>query len=187
MNSENINIKINKELETLGDEFIILLTSKPEYYFDSVLKTVKFITDKGMGGVYITTSRPYRFIKNRLEEYSTDTENLFFIDTISCMAGESYGERERCVFIENPTAIEEVGMWIDILMDRVNTENKFLIIDSLSTMLIYNEITALKEFSQFLISRMRLTGTSGVFASIDTETQNICGVLSTLCDKTIKV
>ena len=65
MNNEKIKIKISKEFESLGDEFIILLTSRPEYYFDSVLETVKFITDRRMGGVYITTSRPYHFIKNQ--------------------------------------------------------------------------------------------------------------------------
>ena len=96
MTNENIKIKINEELCSLGDEFIILLNSGPEYYFDSVLETVKCITNKGFGGVYITSSHPYRFVKNQFERYDIDTENLFFIDTISCMAGEHSGERERC-------------------------------------------------------------------------------------------
>lgn len=188
MTDENLKIKINKELDTLGDSFIILINANSKDYFDSVLETLKFMTDRGMGGVYLTSARPYNYILKSFEKYNIDPKNLFFIDTISCMAGKSAGEQGKCVFIENPSALEEVGMWTSILMDRIGNKNKVLIIDSLSTLLIYNESTALTKFSQMLINRLRLQGSSGIFTAIDTEVhEGFQNALTALCDKIIKL
>ena len=188
MTNENFKIKLNKELSSLGNEFIILLNTDSKYYLDSVLETLKFMTDKRMGGVYLTSARPYGYMVKKFKEYNINNENLFFIDAISGMVGKSPGEDGRCVFIENPTALEEIGMWTNTLMDRIEVENKFLIVDSLSTMLIYNDVGALKEFSQFLINRLRLAGVSGIFTSIEMEIQmDFYGMMVALCDKTIEI
>ena len=188
MSNENFKIKLNRELSSLKDPFIILLNTNSKDYFDSVLETLKFLTDKGMGGVYMTSARPYNYLTETFRKQDIETRNLFFIDTVSCMAGKSPGEQGRCVFIENPTALEEAGMWTDTLMDRVGTENKFLIVDSLSNLLIYNDTGTLKRFSQFLIDRLRSQRASGVLASIDMEIpESLYEALNDLCDKTIEV
>ena len=188
MTDENFKIKLNKELDILGGNFIILLSTNSKDYFNSVLETLKFLTDRGMSGVYLTSARPYDYMMKNFEKYNINTENLFFIDTVSCMAGKFPGEHENCVFIENPTSLEEIGMWTDTLMKRLKIENKFLILDSLSTMLIYNDATSLKKFGQLLINRLRLHESSGIFTSIDMEIQGgLYEALSALCDKTIKI
>ena len=104
------------------------------------------------------------------------------------MAGKSPGESGNCVFIENPSALEEVGMWTNVLLERIGSKDKFLIVDSLSALLIYNNVEMLKKFSQFSINRLRLQGASGIFVSIDMEiAEGFYDTLATLCDKTIKI
>ena len=188
MTGENYKIKLNEDLAKLNDEFIALLNTNSKYYFDSVLESVKFMTDKGMGGVYLTSAHPHDYMMKVFERYNIETKNLFFIDTISCMAGKSPGESGNCVFIENPAALEEVGMWTSMLLERVGSKDKFLIVDSLSTLLIYNTVEMLKKFSQFSITRLRLQGASGLFVSIDMEIdEGFYDTLATLCDNIIKV
>jgi len=188
MNDKNFKINLCKDLGSLGDVFIVLLNANSKDYINSVLESLKFITDKGMGGVYLTSARPYGYMTKHFERYDIDTTNLFFIDTISCMAGKSPGEHGKCVFIENPSALEEVGMWVNSLMERIEMKNKILIIDSLSTMQIYNDIGTLTKFSQQLINRLRIRDESGIFTTIDTEIhEGLHNTLASLCDKTIKV
>jgi len=188
MTGENFKTKLNNELSGLGDKFIILLNTDSKYYFDSVLEALKFMTNRGMGGIYLTFARPHNYLTKTFKKYDIDAQNLFFIDTVSCMAGKSPGEQGGCVFIESPSSLEEVGTWTEILMGRIGMGSKFLIVDSVPTLLIYNEVGMLKNFSQLLINRLRLHGESGVFASIDMEIPvSFYETLSALCDKTIKV
>jgi len=173
MNDKNFKIKLDKELNNLAEKFIILLNTDPEYYFDSVAETVKFMTDKGMRGIYVTSARPYGYIERKFRSYDINTQNLFFIDLISCMAGKSAGEVGNCIFIENPVSLDEIEMWINILMERDDAKNKFLIIDSLSSLLVYNRPMSLKKFTELLVNYLRRYGVNGIFTTIDSEKHEV--------------
>ncbi len=173
MTDEQFKIKLDKELNNLADKFVILLNTDPEYYFDSVAETVKVMTDRGMTGIYVTSARPYGYIVQRFKEYNINTQNLFFIDLISCMAGKRAGEEGNCIFIENPVSLDEIEMWINTLMKRNDAKNKFLIVDSLSSLLIYNRPLSLKKFTELLVNYLRRYGVNGIFTTIDSEKHEV--------------
>lgn len=184
----NFKLKLNEELSKLDTNAIILLEVKSEYCFDSVLELIKFLTEKGMSGVYLSVTRPYRYIIKKFDENNIKKQKLFFVDTISCMAGKSPGEFGECIFLESPSAIQDIEIAIENSMGKIKDENKFLIIDSLSTMLIYNDAKTLEKLIEMLVRRLRTNKSGGIFVSIEGEiTDNFREKLKELCDKTIKV
>jgi len=188
MNLKNFKSQLNNELNSLGKESIILLNTNSKYYPDSVIETLKFMADRGMIGGYLTFARPYDYLIKIFKKYNIDDQNLFFIDTVSCMAGKSPGKQGRCMFIRNPSALGDIRMWTDTLMGGIEVKNKFLIIDSLPNLLIYNGVRILEKFTQSLINHLRFQRANGVFASIDTEIPvDFYERLAGMCDKTIKV
>jgi len=182
----DVNNRIKKEFETLSSNFVVLLDTHAENYFDAVMESVRVIMEKGGKGVYVTVSRPYRYILKEMQKRNINTENILFLDCISCMAGE-HGD-ETCTYVENPAALEEISMHITSLIDRVDSDKKFLIMDSISTLLIYNTLNSVKEFSMFLINKMRLDEVDGVLVIIEKEApEDLKQILIAMSDKLISV
>jgi len=181
----NIKNPIENEFETLNGEFIFLLDTRPEDYFDAVMEITKLMSSRGKG-VYVIVSRPYRFILNEMQRRKINTDNILFLDCISAMAGE-HGDKV-CKYVESPAALEEIGMHIGLLLDKIESKEKFLILDSISALLIYNSKNSLKEFSMFLINRLRLEKVTGVLVIIEKEIpDDLKQILIAMCDKVIYV
>ena len=176
--------KVSEEFEAVTDKFVVLLNTPPEKYFDTAINSTNLMLKKGKTGVYITASRPYRFITREMQKRSVDTKNLLFIDCISFMSGEH--SAGTCTYIENPAALEEISMHIGSLLSEIESDEKFLIMDSISTLLIYNSPGSVKEFAMFLINKLRLEGVDGILLAIEKELpEDLEQILISMCDKSI--
>jgi len=181
----DVNNQIKKEFGTLKSNFLVLLNVNAENYFEAVMKSAS-IMSKRKKGVYVTVTRPCRFILKEMKKRNINTDNILFLDCISAMAGESGNEFFTC--IENPAAIEEISMHINSLLNKIESDEKFLLIDSLSTLLIYNSIDSVKEFSMFLTNMLRLKGVDGILVIIEKEApEDLKQILIAMCDKVIHV
>jgi tetratricopeptide (TPR) repeat protein len=146
------------------------------------------VNERKEGGVYISVSKPYQQILKTVEGRLTSTENLKFIDCISRASGRTVEKTENVVYVENPASLEEISMYSDKLMREVPAQKKFLLIDSLSSLLIYNEERAIEELMHFLVNQIRSDGIGGVILSADeASTQKIVKRLIPTCDREIKV
>ena len=178
--------KIEKEFESLGDNFVLLLDANAKNYFEAVMEVLALMLKGKKRGVYVTASRPYRFISKEMQKRGVDTSNMLFLDCISAMAGEC--SDEICTYVENPAALEEISMHMSYLLGKIDSDEKFLIIDSISTLLIYNSINSVKEFSMFLINKLRLDNVNGVLVIIEKEApEDLKQILIAMCDKAIIV
>lgn len=180
-----IKDQIREKFESAGDPQLILLNTSSENYFEAVMESTKFMLKEGEG-IYFTASRPYRYISKEMQRRKIKTDDLVFIDCISIMAGEhSNGD---CIFVENPAALEEISMYIDSMLDKMEGSKKFLVMDSLSTLLIYNSQASVKEFSMFLMNKLRIHGVGGVFVVLERELpKDIKQILIAMCDKTVQI
>jgi len=88
--------------------------------------------------VYVTVTKPYDTIAKQYE-FIKEAKNIKFIDCISRAAGIST-PHPNCMYIESPTMLEKVSMEaMNIFKDTKGDSHKFLVIDSLSAMMIYND------------------------------------------------
>jgi archaellum biogenesis ATPase FlaH len=181
---KEIKEKIKEEIEPMSNKFIVLLDTPAEKYCDAAMCSADFMVGKGRTGVYVSASRPYRFMLKEMQKRGINPDNLLFIDCISRMAGEQ--PRGKCLYVENPSALGEISLHIASILDKIESNEKFLIMDSLSTLLIYNSANSIKDFLTFLINKLRLEGIDCIILVIEQEAPpDLRSALVGMCDKSI--
>jgi hypothetical protein len=185
---EHIKKKLYEGVKGLHDNPIIIASAKSKYHMLVVSALLDMlVNERGIGGVYISVSRPYGYIMDALKETGAETSKVFFVDCISQMAGKGGDKAENVVFVENPGSLEEVSMYLDRMLGKVPTEKKFLFLDSLSSLLIYNNEKSVKEFTHFIINKMRLDKISGIVLSTEKkEAEDLVRTLIPMCDAEIR-
>ena len=190
MESELTSImKLRGELNSIKKGSVILLQLNPKEYFDLTLEALKcIITEKGASVAYVTASRPHNYILSAVESKNICKENLLFIDCITYMANILPEKGGNCIFIENPSSLEEIGMHIDASLEKFGARDRVLFVDSLSTFLMYNNMRTLREFSHFLINKLRINGVGGLFIVIKgASRESITEELAMMFDKVIEI
>jgi len=103
---------------------------------------------------FVTASDTYDSISKTFKEIP-EHKNINFIDCISRAAGISELQG-NCIYIESPTMLEIASLNIMNNFRGVKDDvEKYVIIDSLSALMIYNDPDVIREFVSLLLSRTR--------------------------------
>ena len=137
--------------------------------------------------VYVTVTKPYDTLTKEYE-YLKEAKNIKFIDCISRAAGITVAN-SNCVFIESPTMLEKLGLEIMNTFKEVDDETKkYLVIDSLSNLIIYNDPEIVTEFFYHIINRTRARNIYTISLAIEEEgLDRYLNRLIYLNDKILKV
>jgi len=181
--------KVSSSMKDLGDNTIVIITSKSKDHMQVVSSMLKILVEgRKMGGVYISISRPYEYILNGMASVGLESNDIYFVDCISKMAGKAESKEANIVFVENPSSLEEVSMYLDRMLSKVKSKSKFLFLDSIDSLLIYNNDKSVKEFTHYIINKVRLEGTAGIILSIEKkEAEDLIKTLVPMCDSEIKI
>lgn len=182
---EELQASLVPKVMGMADNHILLLLSKNESHA-AVIPTVLdvLIRKRGMAGVYISVSRPHESILSMMHAAGIPASDIQFIDCISSMTGKvPQAAGGNVVFVENPSSLEEVSMYLDKSLKSITNPKKFIILDSLSSMLIYNSDKSVKEFTHFIINRMRLENIAGIILCTEKkEAEDLIRTLAPMCD-----
>jgi KaiC/GvpD/RAD55 family RecA-like ATPase len=178
--------KLERELAGLAGGRAFLVISNSEDNAKINAQILKLLTGRGFG-IYITANQPYASLVEMLTENGVDIKNLFFVDCITKRVKESPEEDENCIYIDSPKNLTDISISITEALEAAEGE-KFLFMDSLSTLLIYNPADVLARFSHFLISKIKLLKVAGVFMSAERDMEKgVLRQISQFCDKTIRL
>lgn len=143
----------------------------PDKYYNDIKQVIfEFLNNKPNNYcVYVTITRPYNSIKSEFEDLLKNS-NIKFIDCVSRIAGISKMEQQNCVFIESPTMLEKLGLEINNLFKEADKDqSKYLILDSLSTLMIYNEPEIVTKFFYYIVNVTRVKDIHSVYLVIEEE------------------
>ncbi len=157
-------------------------------YSDLTQALFEFIYSKPKTAwVYVTITNPYGDIVKKFGNM-LDKGNIKFIDGISRAAG-IYEINPNCTFIESPAQLEKILLEImSAFRDLENDVQKYLVIDSLSSLLTYNNVSLVTEFFTHLSNRTKLEDIHSISLSIEEEMEeNINKILYLKSNKIIKV
>ncbi|VVC04385.1 Uncharacterised protein [Candidatus Burarchaeum australiense] len=168
--------------------FVVLFIADPKDYVTQNLELLAdFVNVQKLNGVYITVNRPYDSLISLLKREGIDTSKIFFIDLITKTARDAPERRGNCIFMGNASNLTDLSVAISQAVSVDPNAKKFIYLDSLSTMLIYNEAGSLSKFSHFLTSRLREWNVDGVFISLDSESdRTLTNTLSQFCDRVVR-
>ncbi len=137
--------------------------------------------------IYVTVSKPYETFVNQFK-FLQETDNVKFIDCISRAAGILRND-PNCIYIESPTMLEKIGLEIMNIFKEVDEENKkYLILDSISNLIIYNDPGIVTEFFYHIINKTRVKNIHTISLAIEEEgLEKHLNRLIYLNDKILKV
>jgi KaiC/GvpD/RAD55 family RecA-like ATPase len=103
---------------------------------------------------FVTVSKTFDYLAKTFKE-STWHPNIKFIDCISRAAGIS-DNSNNCIFLESPVMLENLILEIiNNFKTQKRDMDKYIVIDSLSALMIYNDPEIIREFISLVMNRSR--------------------------------
>jgi len=184
--TEEMSKIINEALKDETEPGIsLVLTTAKKYNEANVTLTEYMVNTKGIPGVYVTLNKPYRTMIKNLDG-KVDLRMLIFIDAITKSTGGKINKDDECLYLDTMQNLTDLGVAIDQAISAIPNDKKFLLFDSLSTLLIYSQVGSVSKFIHFLTGKIRALGVNGILLSlVHGEEDEFLSQISMFCDQTI--
>ncbi len=161
-----------KKLKALDDEGVLIVLAMPSVYQKVNLEVLSFlVNERGHECVYLALNKPHNKIIRLLEKNKIDPKKFFFIDSIYETVYGQAPEVENTLFVSSPHGLTEMSISLNKAMKALSGKKKFIFLDSISTLLVYNEPISVTRFAHFLVGRTLAAGMKGVFMSLQRESE----------------
>ena len=182
--------KVNEEFkEKVKDlkKYIALATVSAKNYQKTNMDIIRHLTDdEHIPGVYVTLNKPFDTIEGIFKKEKIDAEMVIFIDAVTKTAGGKIEKTKTCLFIGSPDNLSDISIAMDQAVSSLPSKERFVFFDSLSTLLIYNNIETVARFIHFLAGKMRVWAVKGIIVSLRKEKdQELIDELMQFCDVTL--
>ena len=178
------------DFKSLENAELLLVVAPSDSTQQVTLDILKyFVNTKNNFCVYVTVAKPYNTIMNILNKNGIKTERIFFIDCVTSLSTSSSVMRAgNCVFCQ-PQALTNISIALTNAIESLPKDNdKLLILDTLSTLMLYNETGTVTRFAHVLTGKLRASGVKSVILTLEEETdKKIIAQLGQFCDKTINI
>ncbi len=158
-----------KEVSSLKD-YLLLLTVDAKNYNETTIDTLRFlINEQHIPGVYVTLNKPFEVIQRNLQNNNIDPRIIIFIDATSRSGGAR--KIENCLAIGSPEKLSDISVAMDQAINALQTDDKFLIFDSINTLSIFNRQATVARFIHFLAGKIREWKIKGIIITLEKETE----------------
>ena len=180
--------QVEREIPAIqGGKLVLVLVDYKAYQTASVRLLSQLVNSKKECGIYITVNRPYANLVSNFNDNGVDASKLFFIDCVTQPAGGNPERKENCLFIGSPSRLSDLGLALDEVITSFKQPSKFLVLDSVSTLLVYHSPETTLRFAHFLAGRLRVHGFDGIFLTVQDDTdEKLVKIMSQFCDSVIR-
>lgn len=179
--------KLAKALSDVGDGSIVLIETAIEKAPDVALNVLKVMTKKGFGGIVVSASRPYSNLVPLYEKSGIDTKKLLIIDCVTKASSVEAQKAENAVYLDSVSDLTSMSLAIWKAIEEGKGQ-RFLFLDSISTMLIYNKPDIFAKFIHLMLTKLRVSGVGGALISFESAgNREVRAEIVQLCDRVVKV
>lgn len=175
--------------EDLVEKRIFLVLSAATALRENNSTIVSEMVEQGYGVIVITSSYPSAVLRGVYSRHGIDLEQVSFIDTITTFAlGLAPESDPRCRHVNNPSNLTDIGIAVSELLKQHTGQKTCILIDSVSTMLIYLSSVNLSKFIHFVSNKLRLMDVAGIFMAVEKGLDPLLMTqLTTFADSTIEM
>jgi len=173
--------------ETLRDfdKPIVLTLIDPMHYQEATIDILSYFAKKLPRGIYVTLNKPFSVLMKNFENAGVPAGSLFFVDGITNVPSLEEGKDHAC--LGSGIDLSNLCIGISKAVNMFEGE-KFLLLDSLSTLLIYNDPKSVSKFAHLLTEKMRRWNTSGSLLTVEMNAEkDVVSQLAPFCDKVVKI
>lgn len=174
--------KLAAQLSQLAPGTSALMVVPASQYASVPRAVIDYFSQNNVPGVYVCVNRPYL----DLVRGNTPFSGIKFVDVVTALTGKDLTELPNVQYLDSPLALVEMDMAISENMQNIVSNKKFLFIDSVSTLLVYNSPQAVEKFCHTVISKNRNATTLVILLALDTaEHKNVLDSLHQFVDQSI--
>lgn len=173
---------------SIDDGEVVLLVS-PSDRVDAInTEIVTHYTAQGGICVYVNVSKPYTTLEHRFEKAGADTDNIFYIDCATSLAGADVGRAGNVIF-RNPAELTNISLTIENALESLpGGRDRVLLFDTLSTLMLYNDDRMVSKFAHSLMTRLRNWEAKSIILTVSEETDpRIMSQLRQFADRVVQV
>lgn len=178
------------EVPDLEGDTLKLVIVKAGRYHETIQGIVrKLVKEKKHRGVYVTLNRSCCRLEDIFSREGIPTDNIFFVDAVSRITGSCSEEKVNHSFVADPHNLSGLNISIFRSLEGLGEENRrFLILDCLSSLLIYNKSQQISRFLHSFTAEIRPWNLNGVIVSIEGEFKpDAVRTFSGFCDEVIEI
>ncbi len=155
-----VKTKLNK-----GDAFLIFTSADASAFNSLIVKLLRDVVSKKHSPVvYLCIDKPFRGIKRLLDKEHIDSSAIIFIDAVTLMTGNK-GEGTNCRYLRSPENLTDMSIALSEAVSSLSPSKVYVIVDSLSTLLLYNKMTTVVKFAHILTAKIKQYGAKGLVMS----------------------
>ncbi len=130
--------------------------------FDSTRKKVVRESIKEGDCIYITVNKPKDILVKELRN-KVDVKKIFFMDLVS--KTNLFSETSTCIFLPFPEDL--LGLAIKVMKKVEDGKFKTVILDSFSTLLLYNGVDRTIKFIHYLVNKLNVRNIPLIVISLE--------------------
>jgi len=179
----NIEEKLKEELKGLK-QFVAIATVDARRYQKTNLEIVRVLTEQNnIPGVYVTLNKPHDTLQEAFKRAKINPDMIIFIDAVTKTAGGKIKKTDKCLFIGSPDNLSDISIAMDQAVRALPSKERFVFFDSLSTLLLYNDVAIVARFIHFLSTKMRVWKVKGIIVSLRKDKdKELFNELNQFCD-----
>ncbi len=181
-----LGIMVRRHLEELPEKYVVLVVTTHKNYALLGEQLIKYFLEKQVAGIFVTTNRPAANLIEVLQRDKLNVGSVFFIDAVSRKSSEEKAGGKNVIYIDSPENLTELDSAIGECTEKLQSKNRFFVLDSLSTLLVYSPQRTLEKFTHSLSGKMRAAQFKVVFTLVSKKAETI-GTLGQFCDKVIEI
>lgn len=188
--SRDLYLEIKNKIDACGKTSLSMFVVDSVKFSRATKELVNILcNDHELPGIYLTTNKPYESLLQSFSDHGINTERLLFIDCISQTVKPEVALKGRHYFINSPSDLTQLEIAIQKAVSKMPPGDIFIMLDSISTLLIYNKKEVVERFIHLLATKIRAKpNTRGIFIAIDShEEESFIDNISQFCDYAIKI
>ena len=155
---------------------------------------LKFKEKTGSYGVYVSSNRPTNNLIEKVKGYGYNLEKaleegrIWVVDLVSKNVGDH--EVSGVIYVSSASELSAMQMAIERAVNQIKNIDGpgWLLLDSIATLLVFNNPDSLLEFLHFLLGRLRVLKFDGVIFTVREGIEaKVIATIRQFCDTIIKL
>lgn len=184
-----MDLKIERGFADLKGSYCVLAVTSPESYSDARNGLFRrFVQNEKMPGLYVSINKTYEKLKEELDRNGIESRDMQFIDAVTRMAGSVVISERNVLYLESPAGLSALMIAIEKKIKSIPQNKKFLVLDSVSTLLVYNEAGSVEKFVHALVGKINQHRARGILLLV--RSRKCSGTIQTIsqfCDRVIEI
>lgn len=161
---------------------VVLLSVNPMVYQEGVMDAIKYFFERFGTGLYITLNKPSAVLQGIFERGGLTPGSLVYLDSITNTAER---RTESCQFLGRMRELTDLCIALAKMISEEKV--KFVFVDSVSTLLIYNDPKSVARFCHAVSEKLRSLNLPAALVMVEMEEgKDVAAQLAQFCDAYVK-